>query len=163
LPVPGMLVAAGIACGAGHGSLFPVLNGLAVARTPARLHGVVVSLYTAALDAGAVLGTPLCGAIARAAGYRLMFALMAAASAAGLAAPARGRLDAPRARLPRGAGREREAAWPGAGQKTPPGAAPGGGGAAVPPGPPPAAGPGAGRPYGPPRGGPRGGGGGVPA
>ena len=85
LPLPGALIAAGIACGAGHGSLFPVLNGLTVARTPARLHGVVVSLYTAALDAGAVVGTPLCGAIARAAGYRAMFTTMAIASVAGLA------------------------------------------------------------------------------
>jgi len=73
-----------MACGAGHGSLFPVLNGLAVTRTPARFHGTVVSLYTAALDGGAVLGTPLCGAIAHMAGYRAMFAVMAAASLAGL-------------------------------------------------------------------------------
>jgi len=84
LPQPGMLVAAGVACGAGHGSLFPVLNGLTVSRTPPRFHGTVVSLYTAALDGGAVLGTPLCGAIAYLAGYRAMFATMAAASLAGL-------------------------------------------------------------------------------
>ncbi len=84
LPLPGILVAAGIACGAGHGSLFPVLNGIVVARTPARFHGTVVSLYTAALDGGAVLGTPLCGAIAHAVGYRAMFTAMAAASLAGL-------------------------------------------------------------------------------
>src|SRR5436309_780240 len=84
LPQRGVLVAAGMACGAGHGSLFPVLKGLAVARTPARFHGTVVSLSTAALDGGAVLGTPLCGAIAHTAGYRAMFAVMAAASLAGL-------------------------------------------------------------------------------
>jgi hypothetical protein len=84
LPLPGVLVAAGIACGAGHGSLFPVLNGLAVTRTPPRFHGTVVSLYTAALDGGAVLGTPLCGALAHAAGYRVMFATMALASLGGL-------------------------------------------------------------------------------
>lgn len=84
LPLPGVLVAAGIACGAGHGSLFPVLNGLAVTRTPPRLHGSVVSLYTAALDGGAVIGTPLCGMLAELAGYRPMFATMAAASLGGL-------------------------------------------------------------------------------
>jgi len=84
LPSPGVLALAGVACGAGHGFLFPVLNGLAVARTPPRLYGSVVSLYTAALDGGAVLGTPLCGAIARAAGYRVMFGTMALASVAGL-------------------------------------------------------------------------------
>ena len=83
-PLPGSMLLAGMACGAGHGSLFPVLNGLAVTRTAPRLHGTVVSLYTAALDGGAVLGTPLCGAIARAAGYRTMFAAMAAACLAGI-------------------------------------------------------------------------------
>ena len=84
-PAPGTLVAAGIACGAGHGSLFPILGGLAVTRTPPRFHGAIMSLYTAALDGGAVLGTPLCGAIAQAAGYRTMFASAALASVLGLA------------------------------------------------------------------------------
>jgi MFS family permease len=84
IPRPGLLVLAGIACGAGHGSLFPVLNALAVERTPARLHGTVVSLYTGALDLGGVLGTPLCGGLARAVGYRIMFACMALTSLAGL-------------------------------------------------------------------------------
>jgi MFS family permease len=95
LPAPGLLVAAGIACGTGHGSLFPVLNALAVTRTPARLHGIVVSLYTAALDLGAVVGTPLCGTVARAFGYRAMFALMAAASLMGLALMTRDRRRPP--------------------------------------------------------------------
>jgi MFS family permease len=84
LPAAGTLVLAGVACGAGHGTLFPVLGALAVTRTPPRLHGTVMSLYTGALDMGAVVGTPLCGAVARGAGYRWMFALMAAASLAGL-------------------------------------------------------------------------------
>ena len=38
-----------------------------------------MSLYTGALDLGSVLGTPIGGAIAWAAGYRVMF-LVAAAS-----------------------------------------------------------------------------------
>lgn len=84
LPAPGLLVLAGVACGAGHGTLFPVLQALAVERTPARLHGRVVSIYTAALDGGAVLGTPLCGAVARAFGYPAMFTLMALFSLGGL-------------------------------------------------------------------------------
>jgi MFS family permease len=84
LPAPGLLVVTGIACGIGHGSLFPVLNALAVSRVPARLAGSVVSLYTAALDLGAVLGIPACGAIARTLGYRTMFVVMAAASLVGL-------------------------------------------------------------------------------
>lgn len=84
LPLPGVLILAGMACGAGHGSLFPVLNALAVSRTPPRFHGTVVSLYTGALDAGAVIGTPISGAVARLAGYRVMFALMSVLSVGGL-------------------------------------------------------------------------------
>jgi MFS family permease len=84
LPAPGTLIAAGIACGAGHGSFFPVMNALTVTRTPFHLQGLAVSLYTAALDLGQTLGTPIGGAIARAAGYRAMFAVMAAASVGGL-------------------------------------------------------------------------------
>jgi MFS family permease len=84
VPAPGMLVLAGMACGAGHGTLFPVLNGLTVSRTPQRLHGTVVSLYTAALDAGAVVGTPLCGALAQRFGWHAMWGTMAVASLAGL-------------------------------------------------------------------------------
>jgi MFS family permease len=89
LPAPGVLVLAGIACGAGHGSLFPILNALTVERTPARLHGIAVSLYTAALDLGGVVGTPLCGAIARGLGYRTMFALTSTTALGGLALMAR--------------------------------------------------------------------------
>lgn len=95
LPRPGVLVLAGVACGAGHGYLFPVLNGLAVARTPARLHGTVVSLYTAALDGGGAVGTPLCGAVAQVFGYQTMFALMSLASLAGLGIIAADRRRAP--------------------------------------------------------------------
>lgn len=84
LPAPGVLVLSGIACGAGHGSLFPVLNALALARAPARLRGTVVSLHTGALDLGAVVGTPLCGLLAEWAGYRVMFQVMGAACLLGL-------------------------------------------------------------------------------
>jgi MFS family permease len=44
LPAPGILVLSGIACGAGHGTLFPVLNALAISRAT-RLQGTVVSLH----------------------------------------------------------------------------------------------------------------------
>jgi predicted MFS family arabinose efflux permease len=85
LPAPGVLLLAGVACGAGHGSLFPLLNALAVARTPVRLHGTVVSLYTGAIDLGAVLGTPIGGAVAHLAGYPAMFLLTALACVGALA------------------------------------------------------------------------------
>jgi MFS family permease len=84
VPAPGTLVVAGLACGLGHGSLFPVLNALAVGRTPPRLHGMGVSLQTGALDLGATLGTPVCGAVAYLAGYAAMFTLVAAATGVGL-------------------------------------------------------------------------------
>ena len=83
-PLPGSMVLAGMACGAGHGSLFPVLNALSVSRAPAHLHGVVISLHTASLDLGGVIGTPICGAIAHAFGYRTMFATAALGALCGL-------------------------------------------------------------------------------
>jgi MFS family permease len=79
-----VLVACGAACGAAHGSLFPVLNALAVSRGPRREQGAVVGLHTAAIDAGAVFGTPLCGAIADSLGYPAMFGVMSVASLGGL-------------------------------------------------------------------------------
>jgi predicted MFS family arabinose efflux permease len=79
-----VLVATGIAGGAGHGSLFPVLSALAIARAPASMQGAVVSLHTAALDLGAVLGTPLCGAVADRAGYPAMYVMMGICCWAGL-------------------------------------------------------------------------------
>jgi len=84
LPAPGVLVATGIACGLGHGTLFPVLNALAITRAPARLQGTVVSLHTAALDLGAVVGTPLCGFLAEWAGWRTMFGTMAVSCLVGV-------------------------------------------------------------------------------
>jgi predicted MFS family arabinose efflux permease len=61
---PGPLLALGALCGAGHGYAFPILNVLAVARTPAHVRGAVVSLYTAMIDLGQTAGAPLLGAIA---------------------------------------------------------------------------------------------------
>jgi len=85
LPAPGVLLACGIACGIGHGTLFPVLSALAVSRAPAGRQGAAVSLQTAAFDLGAVLGTPLCGLAAEAFGWRAMFAATSAACLAGMA------------------------------------------------------------------------------
>jgi len=79
-----VLVLAGIGCGLGHGSLFPVLNALALSRAPAGRQGAVVGLHTAAIDAGAVVGMPLCGMLAQAFGYPVMFATVALACVAGI-------------------------------------------------------------------------------
>lgn len=84
LPARGTLVLAGVACGAAHGSLFPMLNTLTIARMPPHLVGTAVSLFTGSLDLGAVVGTPICGAIANARGFRVMFALVAVATIVGL-------------------------------------------------------------------------------
>jgi predicted MFS family arabinose efflux permease len=48
-----------------------------------------MSLFTGVMDLGAVLGTPLCGAVAEVAGYRAMFAAMAVSAILGLALMAR--------------------------------------------------------------------------
>jgi MFS family permease len=79
-----LLAGCGMACGAGHGSLFPVLNALVVARAPAGKQGAVIGLHTAAIDAGAVLGMPLCGVIAEALGYPAMYGVTALACLFGL-------------------------------------------------------------------------------
>lgn len=94
------LVACGVGCGAGHGSLFPVLNALAVSRGPAGKQGAVVGLHTAAIDAGAVLGMPLCGVLAEALGYPAMYLVTALACLAGLVLMVRDRggVDDARAR-----------------------------------------------------------------
>jgi len=84
LPAPGVLVASGICCGLAHGALFPVLNALAITRASVESRGTAISLQTAVLDLGGVVGTPLCGAIAEIAGYRLMFVTMAVATACGV-------------------------------------------------------------------------------
>jgi hypothetical protein len=63
--------------------LFPVLNALATQRAPAGLQGTVVSLHTAAVDLGAVAGTPLCGALAEGSDIPVMFAASALACVVG--------------------------------------------------------------------------------
>lgn len=107
LPAPGLLVLGGACCGAAHGTLFPVLNALALARAPVALQGRAVSLVTAAFDLGAALATPAGGALAATVGYPATFAaaaLLGLGAAAALATdpwPRRLR-DSRRARPPGG-------------------------------------------------------------
>ena len=75
---PASLLAIGALCGVGHGYAFPILNVLVVARTPARVRGAVVSLYTAMIDLGQTVGAPLFGAIATVS-FPAMFATAAVA------------------------------------------------------------------------------------
>jgi predicted MFS family arabinose efflux permease len=74
----GALLAIGVVCGMGHGYAFPILNVLVVARTPGHVRGAVVSLYTAMIDLGQMVGAPLLGAIAMR-GFGAMFATAGAA------------------------------------------------------------------------------------
>jgi len=90
--LPAALLAIGALCGAGHGYAFPILNVLAVARTPAHVRGAVVSLYTAMIDLGQMVGAPLLGAIAMAS-FPAMF--LTAAGALGAAALAMQMVDRP--------------------------------------------------------------------
>lgn len=84
LPAPGVLVGSGVFCGLAHGALFPVLGALTIARSSVDSRGTAISLQTAALDFGGVIGTPLCGALAELAGYRTMFVTMAVAALCGV-------------------------------------------------------------------------------
>ena len=77
LPAAGVMVMAGMACGAGHGVLWPVLQSLALDRTAAAMAGSTVALSTAALDVGGVVGNPIFGWVAETFGYRPMFTLAA--------------------------------------------------------------------------------------
>jgi predicted MFS family arabinose efflux permease len=80
------LAMAGTLCGLGHGMANPILNGLVVTRArPAEL-GAAMALYTAVFDAGALIGGPLLGALARGLGYAPMFHVAAALVVSGLLA-----------------------------------------------------------------------------
>jgi predicted MFS family arabinose efflux permease len=85
VPAPWVLVGCGIACGLGHGALFPLLGAVASVRAPAGMQGTVMGLFTGALDLGAVVGTPLCGILVDTAGYAAMFAVTAGACIGGVA------------------------------------------------------------------------------
>lgn len=88
-----LLLACGVCCGAGHGTLFPVLNALALSRGPTGKQGAVVGLHTASMDAGAIVGMPLCGVVADLLGYPTMWTLMALACCGGLVLMARDARD----------------------------------------------------------------------
>lgn len=67
------LGAAGLLCGMGHGYLFPILSGLAIEGTDRHARGSAMSFFTAVFDLGQMLGPPIFGVIAEAAGYPAMF------------------------------------------------------------------------------------------
>ena len=72
---PVHLVIAAIMCGVGHGFAFPIISALIVLRTRTDERGSAISLFTALLDLGVLLGGPFFGVSARYAGYPFTFAL----------------------------------------------------------------------------------------
>ena len=67
------LVAVGMMCGTGHGYAFPILNVLTVQQVTPAQRGRAVSWFTAMFDLGNTLANPLLGALAKSAGYTVMF------------------------------------------------------------------------------------------
>jgi MFS family permease len=77
------LGAAGLFCGMGHGYLFPILSGLSIEGTNRRTRGTAMSFFTAVFDFGQMVGPPILGTLAEAAGYpAIFFAAMSAVVAA---------------------------------------------------------------------------------
>jgi MFS family permease len=81
-----LLFLVGLCCGAGHGSIVPVMYALLLSGVARERRGWVVSLQAAAFDTGAVLGTMGLGLVAEWTGYRGVFAVAAAAVAGGAVA-----------------------------------------------------------------------------
>lgn len=73
---PAWIVAAGVAAGAGHGYLFPVLNAAVVDRAPDRDRGSALSVFVAFFPLGVIVGGPLLGWLIEAFGYPTMYWLV---------------------------------------------------------------------------------------
>jgi MFS family permease len=77
------LVLVGLACGAAHGVVMPVLYALLLIGMARARRGWGVALFAAAYDLGVVLATVVLGAIAEWIGYRGIFGVAAAVLALG--------------------------------------------------------------------------------
>ena len=69
---------AGALCGLGHAFVFPILSSFVVTRARASERGAALSVFTAIIDAGLLLGGPTLGFVVYLAGYPAMFATAAA-------------------------------------------------------------------------------------
>jgi len=81
-----LLILVGLACGAGHGVVMPVLYALLLVGMPRDRRGWGVALFSAAYDLGVVLATVGLGVIAEWIGYRGIFGVAAAAMVLGAGA-----------------------------------------------------------------------------
>ena len=73
-----LLISVGLACGAGHGVIMPVLYALLLFGTPRDRRGWGVALFSAAYDLGVILATVGLGVVAEWLGYPGTFAVAAA-------------------------------------------------------------------------------------
>jgi len=78
-----LLFGVGLACGAGHGTVVPIMYALLLSGMPRERRGWAVALMAAAFDTGMVAGTMGFGLVAEWTGYGGIFALAAATVAAG--------------------------------------------------------------------------------
>ena len=78
-----LLFLVGLCCGAGHGSIIPVMYALVLSGIARARRGWAVALMAAAFDTGVILGTMGLGLVAEWTGYRGVFAVAAIAVAAG--------------------------------------------------------------------------------
>lgn len=79
------IAGAGVLLGMGHGFTFPIQLGLLVTRARAAERGAALAIFTALFDAGSMLGNPVFGRVAHAAGYRAMFGVASAMMLVGTA------------------------------------------------------------------------------
>src|SRR5262249_57890806 len=83
---PWHLLGLGFVCGMSHGIYYPSLSSIAAERFHPLHGGQAMSLYISASSLGMFIGPPLWGALADAAGYKVVFtgagALLAGATAA---------------------------------------------------------------------------------
>jgi len=77
-----LLLATGVICGAGHGSVIPVLYSLLLFGLPRERRGMGVALLSASFDLGVILSSAGLGLLAEWVGYRAVFPLAAVLAAA---------------------------------------------------------------------------------
>jgi MFS family permease len=81
---PNGLILVGVACGAGHGYVFPILTVLTAERVSPAQRGRAVTWFTVMFDLGTTVASPACGAVAEWQGYPVMFTLAGVAMLAGV-------------------------------------------------------------------------------
>ena len=71
------IMIAGVLCGAGHGSLFPILFSVTFGRAAPRDRGSASAIFTGVFDMGTLVGGPLLGSLIVLVGYQSMYLITA--------------------------------------------------------------------------------------